>query len=267
MAEIPFLTLAALTRDVNNAGSGDRLNLTINVGGTDVAIAEFVAEHSRGQGLLRRAEAVVSFESTSLTQSSVRIGTRGDDAWAPRHILLIGQGTGGRVVAIAMETDISRWLSTDVVEGALTLPLRLLAPENPDTPIRRLLMLVRTADRRNAGTDSLVQLQIVARGRPLFSEVITDTSQDDMERGVANWYEFAVPAPFTLHELQRAGAEVTLTMLGDDAWLPASWFLFGMDTDKGRPSQVIALARDAVWNRGWLSADEHEGSKVVRFSV
>jgi hypothetical protein len=50
MAEIPFLTLAALITDVDDAGSGNRLNLTINVAGTDVAIAEFVEDRRAGRG-------------------------------------------------------------------------------------------------------------------------------------------------------------------------------------------------------------------------
>jgi hypothetical protein len=153
MADIPFLRLAALTRDVDDAGSGDRLNLTINVGGTDVAVNDFVADHPQAQGFLRRAEAVVSFESSSLTDSSVRIGTRGDDAWAPQHILLFGQTSRGSVVPLAMETDLSEWLSTDASEGALTIPLRLVALGGSDLPIRRLLLLVQTADEGDAGTD------------------------------------------------------------------------------------------------------------------
>ena len=117
MPEIPFLTLAGLTRDVEDAGSGDRLNVTINVNGIDVAVAEFVAEHPDAQGYLRRAEAVVSFNSESLTNSSVRVGNRGDDAWAPQDILLFGHTTRESVVPIAMETNLTQWVSADP-EGA-----------------------------------------------------------------------------------------------------------------------------------------------------
>ena len=151
MPEVPFLTLAALTRDVADAGSPDRLNVTINVNGIDVAAAEFVADHPDAQGYLRRAEAVVSFNSGSLTNSSVRIGNRGDDAWAPQHILLFGHTTRESVVPIAMETDLTEWLSSDVNEGALTVPLRLVGLGGSDTVIRRLLLLVRTADQDDAG--------------------------------------------------------------------------------------------------------------------
>jgi hypothetical protein len=263
MAEIPFLTLAALTRDIEDAGSGDQLNLTINVAGTDVAVAEFIADHPQAQGYLTHAQAVVSFESSSLTDSSARIGMRGDDAWAPQHILLFGQTSRASVVPIAMETDLTHWLSTDASEGALTIPLRLVALGGSDMPIRRLLLLVRTADAGDAGTDSLVQLQIKANGNLLFSEVITDTPQDDMERGKSNWYEFQVPSPFARADISGPGGGITLTILGDDAWLPASLFLFGLDTASGRPTRLVPLASEPVWGKGWLSTDKDEGQKVA----
>jgi hypothetical protein len=260
MPEIPFLRLAALTRDVEDAGSPDQLNLTINIDGIDVAVAEFIADRPAAQGYLRRAEAVVSFNSEALTNSSVRLGMRGDDAWAPRHVLLFGQTSRDSVVPLAMETDLSGWLSADASEGALTIPLRLVALGGSDMLIQRLLLLVNTADKRDAGTDSLVQLQLKADANLLFSEVITDTAQDDMERALSNWYEFGVSSPFT-----RAGIDgITLTMLGDDAWLPASLFLFGLNTASGRPTHLVPLASVPVWNKGWLSSDESEGTKVVR---
>jgi hypothetical protein len=146
MPEVPFLYLAALTRDVDDAGSSDQLNVSINVDGIDVAVAEFVADHPEAQGYLQHAVAVVSFNSESLTNSSVRIGNRGDDAWAPQDILLFGNTSRESVVPIAMETDLTEWLSSDANEGALTLPLRLVGLGGSDTLIHRLLLLVRTAD-------------------------------------------------------------------------------------------------------------------------
>lgn len=260
--DVPFLRLAALTRDVDDAGSPDQLNLTINVNGTDVAVAELIADHPQGQGYLRRAEAVVTLNTNTLTNSSVRIGMRGDDAWAPQHILLFGQTSRGSDVPIAMETDLTGWLSADASEGALTIPLRLVVLGGSDVLIRRLLLLVETADRGDAGTDDLVQLQIKSGPNLLFSQVITDTPQDDMEQGKSNWYEFNVPAPFTRADL-TGGGSITLEILGDDAWLPASLFLFGLDTASGRPAQLVPLASKPVWGLRWLSTKADEGDKVA----
>ena len=265
MPPVPFLRLAALTRDIDDAGSSDRLNLTVNVAGIDVAVVDFVADHPEAQGYLRRAEAVVELESTSLTDSSVRIGTRGDDAWAPQHILLFGQTSRGSVVPLAMETGISTWLSSDAGEGALTIPLRLVGLGGSDIPIQRLLLLVSTADRRDAGTGDHVQLEIRGPNGPnFFSAVITNTPQNDLGRGLSNWYEFPVSPPFTMHDFNVAQGQITLTMLDDDAWLPSSLFLFGLDTPTGRPTHLVPLASVPVWDKGWLSTDESEGSESAR---
>ena len=263
MPEIPFLTLAGLTRDVEDAGSGDRLNVTINVDGIDVAVAEFVAEHPDAQGYLRRAEAVVSFNSESLTNSSVRVGNRGDDAWAPQHILLFGHTTRESVVPIAMETDLTEWLSSDASEGALTIPLRLVGLGGSDMLIQRLLLLVRTADKDDAETDSLVQLQVTINGQLHVSEVITDTPQDDLERGVSNWYYLPVQTPFTRQGLRGGTGRMELEILGKDAWLPDSLYVFGLDTPAGRPTKLVPLAAKRTWGGLVLSRDPDEGSKTV----
>ena len=263
MPEVPFLTLAALTRDLEDAGSSDRLNVTINVDGIDVAVAEFVAEHADAQGYLRHAVAVVSFNSESLTNSSVRIGNRGDDAWAPQHILLFGHTTRESVVPIAMETDLTAWLSSDASEGALTLPLRLVGLGGSDTLIHRLLLLVRTADTGDAGTDSLVQLQVTINGQLHVSEVLTNTQQDDLERGVSNWYYLPVQTPFTRQDFDLGNGRMELEILGKDAWLPDSLYVFGLDTPTGRPTKLVPLKAKRVWGGLVLSRDPDEGSTKV----
>jgi len=262
MPDVPFLTLAALTRDVDDAGSADRLNVTINVDGIDVAVAEFVADHPDAQGYLRRAETVVSFNSAPLTNSSVRIGNRGDDAWAPQHILLFGHTTRESVVPIAMETDLTEWLSSDASEGALTLPLRLVGLGGSDMLIHRLLLLVRTADKDDAETDSLVQLQVTINAQLHVSEVITDTPQEDLERGLSNWYFLPVQTPFTRQQLDVNG-RMELEILGSDAWLPDSLYVFGLDTAAGRPTKLVPLAAKRVWGGLVLSRDPEEGSTRV----
>jgi len=96
MPQVPHLMLAALTRDGRNSGSSDQLNVTININGIDVAVADFVAEHPASQGYLQHAEKSVWFDWELLTNSSVRIGNRGDNAWEPQHILLFRRRHGTR---------------------------------------------------------------------------------------------------------------------------------------------------------------------------
>ena len=197
----------------------------------------------------------------------MRIGNRGDDAWAPEHILLFAHENRQGTVPIAMETDLTQWLSSDANEGALTQPLRLVGLGDSSTLIHRLLLLVRTADRDDAGTDSPVRLQIIgSNGQLRISELITntqtDTPQDDLERGVSNWYYLPVQTPFTEREIDSAGSvgRIELEILGRDAWLPESLYLFGLDTLSGRPTKLVPLVSRPNWQLGHLSQDETEGS-------
>ena len=272
MAEVNFLWLAALTRDVADAGSSDQLNVTINVNGIDVATAEFVGEHPQAQGYLRHAVAVVSFFSDQITNSSVRIGNRGDDAWAPQDVLLFAQAQSAAAFPIAMETDLTQWLSSDANEGALTLPLRLIGRGDSSTLIHRLLLVVRTADEDDAGTDSPVRLQVIGsdgqlRMSELITNTLTDTPQDDLERGVSNWYYLPVQTPFTEREINGGSAgRIEIENLGRDAWLPESFYLFGLDTLSGRPTKLVPLVSRPIWQLGHLSQDETEG-KIGRAHV
>jgi hypothetical protein len=103
----------------DDAGSRNRFNLTINIDGVDVFVHDFLLgwnlPNQGGTGLrdgqagLEEGKPPAPFESAHLTNSSVRLGLRGDDAWAPKHVLVVGQAqpdfTPGRLVALAMETE------------------------------------------------------------------------------------------------------------------------------------------------------------------
>jgi hypothetical protein len=69
-----------------------------------------------------------------------------------------------------------------------------------------------------------------------------------------------------MHDFSLGHGEITLAILGDDAWLPASLFLFGLDTASGRPTHVVPIVSLPSWGRGPLSTDQGEGSKVVRLA-
>jgi hypothetical protein len=269
------LYLAALTRELTDAGSPDALNVTISVDGVDVVVAEFVGDHPEKQGYLQSAGMTIPLAPQVLTNNSVRVGIRGDDAWRPQHILLFGDfsdvenypNTRRFVPPIAMETDLTRWLSSDADEGRLTIPLRLVGRGNSLTVINRLLLLVRTADVRYAGTDSNVRIVVTDQaGHLRVSELITeaqpDTQQDDLERAVSNWYYIPVTTPFTESDLRPGGIELVID--GDDVWTPEKLFLFGLDTSVGRPANLVPLKSYPTWRDGPLSANPNEGkTKVV----
>ena len=266
MALIDHVWFAALTRHLNDAGTDNSLNLTVNIAGTDV-IDTHVGWHTRsGQGYFLINNDFTPFDSNGLTDSSVRIGIRGDDAWAPEHILIFGHSPR-LFYPVAMETDIDTTLSADPGEGHLTMPLRLVATGDSTTVIRRLLLLVDTRSTNDdAGTDSPVQLQITAAGNNVFTQQLPGTAQDDLENWRANWYFLDGQAPFTRGDVIGNGG-ITLSILDTDAWQPSNFVLFGLDTPNGRPNKMVSLVAIIDWNLGWLSGDPAEGKQSVSLPI
>lgn len=272
MAAIDDVWLAALTKDEDNAGSGNRFNLTVNIDGTDVFGHDFLLGWnlpgqgdtglSDGQAGLEEAQPAAPFDSDRLTNSSVRLGLRGDDAWAPKHLMLIGRAqpdfTPGRVLALAMETDIDRWLSADRDEGRLTMPVRCVGAGTSNTVIRRVLLLIYTDRGSDIDTESDIKLQIASSGQLLLDQKITH----DFDQVRAYWHFLEIERPFTRAEVVSKGA-IHLSILGTDAWLPMTVFVFGLDTEEGRPREVVTLSAVPKWELGWLSTDPSEGAASV----
>jgi hypothetical protein len=274
---IDDLWLAVLTKNEDDAGSNNRLNLTVNIHGDDVFDQDFYLGLDRdgaledglleGQAGLGESLALPApFEANALTNSSIRLGIRGDDAWGARHALLIGRTQPafepGRIVALAMETDLADWLSADASEGHLTMRLRLVGAGTSTTVIRRVLLLVYTAGASNADTESSIQLQIAAGGAVVLHQKITD----DLDKFTAHWFFLDVETPFARGDIAANGS-IRLSILGTDAWLPKTVFMFGLDTAADRPNEVVTLVSMPEWGLGWLSTDPQEGSSSVDLSL
>jgi len=273
MAAIDDVWLAALTKDEDDAGSENRFNLTINIDGADVFGQDFLLGWNLpGQGGtgLSEGQAGVEegkpppapFDSAKLSNSSVRLGLRGDDAWGPKHVLVLGRAQPdfmpGRILALAMETDIERWLSADNDEGRLTMPVRRVGAGSSDTIIRRVLMLIYTDRGSDIDTESDIKLQIAASGQLMLDKKITH----DLKQVRAYWHFLEVERPFTRADVVSKGA-IHLSILGTDAWLPMTVFVFGLDTEEGRPDNVVTLSAIPKWSLGWLSTDPSEGAASV----
>jgi hypothetical protein len=261
---IDRMWFATLTRNIEDAGSDDLLNLTVNIDGIDVVADDVAWMMRRGNAYLLGNAHFPPFETSDLTNSSVRLGIRGDDAWAPEHVFVFGRAQR-TLVPVAIETDLDTTLSTDANEGHLTMPLRLVTPGNSTTVIRRLLLLVGTSGTDDAGTDSDIELEITA-GSVALTRRIPSTPQDDQEEWRSNWYFFDVPTPFTRGDVLSGGG-ITLRILGDDAWLPESVLLFGLDTPAGRPTTIVPIVSIVNWDLGWLSTDTSEGKPSVPLPV
>lgn len=272
MPNINRVWLGMLTRNLNDAETDSPIVLTVNLDGTDVFNTTYVdsvqRDQERGQANLYSRN-TTQFNSDSITNSSIRIGIRGDDAWRPQHLVVFGEQLTGRrrgVVPMGIETDLQSQLSTDRSEGPLTIPIRHVQLGASNMQIRRLLLLMTTADRTDAETDSPIQLQIAAGGSILVTQQIPDTPQDEQERGQANLYFINAPVPFTRDSVASNGS-ITLSILGDDAWVPASIFLFGLDTATGRPAHMVPLVAISNWQLGTLSSDSDEGSQSVQLPL
>jgi hypothetical protein len=272
MSTIDVLWVAHLNRNTEDAGSDSTINLTINVDGEDVLDNDYGSNVGDGEAYLNGGSQLdAPFDSATLTNSSVRVGVRGDDAWAPGDLFVFGHSLAefqsGVAVPLAIESGLTAFRSTDPSEGPLTVPLRLVSPGTSAMVIRRVLLLVHTQwSTEDSGTDSAIQLEVFAGEKLVLREEIDDTSQSDLEEATSNWYVMDALVPFTRGEVQ-AGGRIVLSILGDDAWKPMVLFIFGLDTASGRPSEVVSLVSRPVWGPRWMSSDTSEGDPSVNLTV
>jgi hypothetical protein len=273
MALMTALTLLMLTKGEDDAGSeGADLNLTVNIDGVDVidrdpivgplrflgftiAGSEQLEEGKVGGGGIKLE---TPLETNQLTNSSIRLGSRTDDAWGPRHVLLFGSESERRYIPIAMELHIDRWLSTDEDEGRLTMPLRLVGLGNASTVLSRILILTYTL----VGTDSPIQFQITAAGNSVLKQEVPDTEQDDFDKNTMNLYILDADVPFTKgNVLANGGIHVGIN--GPGSWRPQLMQIFGLDTASGHPQFVVPLVAITDWSLGTLGPNQPSVSLPV----
>ena len=106
-----------------------------------------------------------------------------------------------------------------------------------------------------AGTDSVVTLEIISGANRVVYFDIPDTSQRDQESPEANLY-FTQCTEFTKISLNVES--IILSIRGDDAWLPSSFFISSLDKAQGRPELIVPLVHIPNWNLGWLSTDPND---------
>ena len=215
-------------------------------------------------------------DTDELTTESFRLATRGSDAWKPEAAFVWGRETRneGQVVPLALVTQLQPFisvggtlagveLSTDADEGATSFRVPSVQPGGPTMVIRELIVAMVTADEDDAGTDDLLNLRITTLdGRVVVDHDMRDTDQDDQEQGQANIYFVPVITPFSKSELGERSVE--LSIRGNDAWLPASFFIFGTNDDRTAfPEQVEPLVHVETWGFGSMSTDSSEGTASV----
>jgi hypothetical protein len=270
--EMSRLWVGMLTRDLEHAGTDDSITLTVNVAGVERLNYTFPdtsqADQQRGQANLYEVNVEGrNIVHEELSDSSIRVGIRGKDAWRPEHFMVWGNrvsmiGLAADIIPLAIETDITVQLSTEANEGPASFPLRLVGRGNRNTQINRLFMLMTTA---GSGTDSPLEIQIVSDGQLVVLSDITDTSQDDLKAGGANFYSAPVIAPFFKRNLDDHS--ITLRIKGRDDWEPSSFFLFGLDDATGRPEFLVPLVHLPLWPYGVMKADPTTGVASVTLKL
>jgi hypothetical protein len=288
MTELKRVWAGMLTDERRNSGSDSPVVLIINERGGELDALHYTfpdtaqRDQERGQANLyeikeedfeTRGFVGRTVDPQDLNVSSIRVGIRGNDFWRPKSFFVWGEQRDEIIVPLALETDMQRsigiagqlndvGLSTDPSEGKLSFAPGQVQSGSAFTVIRRLLMVLTTADEDDAGTDDKIELQIsTSDGHLVVNHVFTDTSQDDLERGQANLYYVPASIPFTRSELNADS--IRLGIKGNDAWLPDRLFLFGLDDEQGNAESIVPLVHLPTWPFRWLSTDRDEGEDSV----
>lgn len=281
MGVLRRIWLAMKTQDIDDAGTDDTIVLTINDDGVDKLNYNLPKDPDTGRANVYEINVEgLDIRSERLTNSSFRLGIRGDDLWHPRNVLIWGEIDSGEVVSLAAEWFIEAGISTDSSEGNLSFPLRRIGFPTinpvvgiPDTKARinQLLVIMTTADVDDADTDDSVELQIFGPGGG--AEWIQPFGTPGEGQSAFSFLRtIHFPPPF---EARRNNLEsATLRIKGDDMWLPGSFFLFAFthqvedDPWPGiepgpRPTAIMPLIHIPNWNLGRMSTDSSEGVESV----
>jgi len=267
-----------LTRERVDSDTDSSIRVSVNTNGVERLNRTFPDSQQTDQerGIANLYDIDVAnngIPTEQLTDSSIRLGINGDDAWRPQHVFVFGEGfntTGSsETLALAIETDIATTLSTDSSEGAPDVPLHLVGHGNGNQVIRRLFILVRSigSNRAPSGggasavprrmvTDAPLEVQIVSQGRLAVLFQIRDTPQEDLEFGEANFYTMPAIVPFTRAQLDADS--ITLRVMGMDDYEPLSLFIFGSDQAAGRPTSLVPLVSISNWQQTGLGVIDYD---------
>lgn len=269
----------------DNAGTDSSVVLIINEGGEPVDAVHFTlpdtAQNDQEEGQANLYQIELSdetphegrtFDPQKLNESSVRVGIRGDDAWLPGSCFVWGRQTDGVIVPLALNVVRQGFksgelptmsISTDPDEGRTSFGVKRVQPGDDFTGLTRLILLLTTADQDDAETDDTITLRITDNfGQVLVDQTFTDTTQDDLERAQANFYYADVDGAILKTNLNDKSIQLSIN--GDDAWLPSSLFLFGLDAREGETVKFVTpLVHLTEWPFGFMSTDSSEGVASV----
>jgi hypothetical protein len=257
------LRLAWLTRNNGDAGSSDNPVLIVNDDGEEKVHYTVWGPGGAGvAGMQVVAKPFPAFDVAALTNSSVRVGLRGDDQWQPELLFVFGEDSSGGPIPIALGLDIQTKLSTDAAEGNISLPLRKVRTMEGKEIIEQLLIIIRTDNDDYSGTDSPVAFDLVTNfGATPTTQIVSipETPQEDLEEYVTNVYLMPLAPLITKERL----SEIRVRIDGDDMWLPKQMFIFGIGNKTSNTAPAIPLVYQSNWSFGPLSTDSSEGKSSI----
>ena|SRR5215211_4280403 len=276
----PFLRrlwAGMLTRNEEDSETDSKIALSVREDSTDRLYHLFPDtsqnDQERGQPNLYEVpeDLVLSAKISPERYVEPVVYIRGDDAWQPEVFFVWGERLeDGAIIPLGLSdqgtftTPEMRpvTLSTDPNEGRAAAGIRICRLGTEQTIIQSLLLLTNTSSAEDSGTNDRLELRVTtAHGLPPSTVPFPDdTPQEDLETRLPNLYQISVAA-FTRH--QRSPA-ISLAIEGDDAWLPSSFFLFGVENSS---FHVVPLVHLPVWNLGPLSTDPNEGRSEVQLPL
>jgi len=271
MSHIENLYLGMLTKNYEHIGPDSPIVLIVDENGKDMLHLNITdtpqSDFKNGAANLYHINVKnKNIERGMLNNSSVRVGIRGVDHWSPEHIVIWGDHNNEKeIIPVAMETNLKTRLSTDSKEGALSIPVMLVNKGTDSTMINRILIMIRTSEAPVDGTNSRIELQIATRSKQVLNFECLTSSQLEQERYRACMYFVKCQEAFAKRDL--FGKSFTLTISGNDKWLPKSFFIFGIDTVVGNPTKLVPLVYVPIWNLGWMSTNKTEGKSMIELPV
>jgi hypothetical protein len=174
------------------------------------------------------------------------------------------------------------WLSTDTSEGINTVFLKVIGPGRRRVAARRLAVVVATDpypnmfpaspgpvgvghDYEDRGSDGPLTLQAGGAGNLLLSYTLPQTPQGDLGYTQAGFYVPDLAAPFS--RADTSGGAFTLTMGGEDYWMPDYFGVCGLDTSFGDPNVLIPFVAVSAFVLPQMSTDPSEGWRTVVLPV
>jgi hypothetical protein len=186
MPKLRRITVAMLTRNIEDAGTDELIALSIN----DKQITYFDTsqeDQERGKANLYETNVEQNDITTEeLNNSAIRLLILGSNQWSPEQFVVWAETVDGTIFPLAIESNITQRLSTNPERGNALLPLRTVG-QGVGATFTRLLFMMTTADGAGNGTDNKVNLTVRnSDGVPVVNFDIVDTPQDEQESGEAS---------------------------------------------------------------------------------